>query len=110
MKVLLTGGAGFIGHHVAAHILEQTDWEITFLDRLDMSGNLQRIAETVRLSKRTHAILWQNITLALGIKLVFLFLAIFDSATMWMAVFADMGASLLVVLNGLRLLGKQSSK
>jgi Cd2+/Zn2+-exporting ATPase len=35
---------------------------------------------------------------------VFLFLAIFDSATMWMAVFADMGASLLVVGNGLRLL------
>ena len=48
--------------------------------------------------------LWQNITLALGIKAVFLVLAVFGSATMWMAVFADMGASLLVVGNGLRLL------
>ena len=55
-------------------------------------------------SKRTHAILWQNITLALGIKSVFLVLAVFGTATMWMAVFADMGASLLVVGNGLRLL------
>ena len=49
--------------------------------------------------------LWQNITLALGIKAVFLVLALFGGATVWMAVFADMGASLLVVLNGLRLLG-----
>jgi Cd2+/Zn2+-exporting ATPase len=49
-------------------------------------------------------VLWQNITLALGIKAVFLALAIFGDASMWMAVFADMGASLLVVFNGLRLL------
>jgi len=51
-------------------------------------------------------VLWQNIALALGIKVVFLGLALFDNATMWMAVFADMGASLLVVANGLRLLKK----
>jgi Cd2+/Zn2+-exporting ATPase len=49
--------------------------------------------------------LYQNIALALGIKAVFLILAVFDGASMWMAVFADMGASLLVVGNGLRLLG-----
>ena len=48
--------------------------------------------------------LWQNIALALGIKAVFLVLAVFGNASMWMAVFADMGASLLVVFNGLRLL------
>lgn len=44
MKVLLTGGAGFIGHHVAEHLLRTTDARITFLDRLDCSGNLNRIA------------------------------------------------------------------
>jgi dTDP-glucose 4,6-dehydratase len=44
-RILLTGGAGFIGHHVAEHILRETDWHITFLDRLDMSGNLNRITE-----------------------------------------------------------------
>ena len=69
-----------------------------------MNDNLQRVAETVLLSKRTHAVLWQNITLALGIKSVFLVMAVVGTATMWMAVFADMGASLLVVANGLRLL------
>jgi Cd2+/Zn2+-exporting ATPase len=63
------------------------------------------VPESIRLSRRTCAILWQNISLALGIKAVFFALAVFGSATMWMAVFADMGASLLVVFNGLRLLG-----
>lgn len=73
-------------------------------DVVIMNDDLRRVPETIRLSMQTHAVLWQNITLALGIKLVFLLLAIFDNATMWMAVFADMGASLLVVFNGLRLL------
>lgn len=44
-RVLLTGGAGFIGHHVAEHILKTTDWDVTFLDRLDCSGNLNRLTE-----------------------------------------------------------------
>lgn len=73
-------------------------------DIVIMNDDLGRVPETILLSRRTHAILWQNILIALGIKTVFLLLAIFDNATMWMAVFADMGASLLVVLNGLRLL------
>jgi len=73
-------------------------------DVVVMNDDLRRIAETVRLSRRTHAVLWQNIALALGIKAAFLVLALFDNASMWMAVFADMGASLLVVFNGLRLL------
>ncbi|MDE1947179.1 MAG: heavy metal translocating P-type ATPase [Burkholderiales bacterium] len=73
-------------------------------DVVIMNDDLRRVPETIRLSRRTHAVLWQNIALALGIKLVFLLLALFDNATMWMAVFADMGASLLVVFNGLRLL------
>ncbi len=73
-------------------------------DVVVMNDDLGRLSETIRLSKRTQTILWQNITLALGIKLVFLLLAIFDNASMWMAVFADMGASLLVIGNGLRML------
>ena len=73
-------------------------------DVLVMNDDLRRLPETIRLSKQTHAILWQNIVLALGIKFVFLYLALFDNASMWMAVFADMGASLLVVFNGLRLI------
>ena len=73
-------------------------------DVVVMNDDLRRLPETIHLSKKTHAVLWQNITLALGIKAVFLALAIFGDASMWMAVFADMGASLLVVFNGLRLL------
>ena len=73
-------------------------------DNVVMNRDLRRIAETVRLSRRAHAVLWQNIVLALGIKAVFLVLAVVGNATMWMAVFADMGASLVVVFNGLRLL------
>jgi Zn2+/Cd2+-exporting ATPase len=79
-------------------------------DVLIMNDDLRRLPETIRLSRRTHAVLWQNIALALGIKAVFLVLAVAGSATMWMAVFADMGASLLVVFNGLRLLGGAASK
>jgi Cd2+/Zn2+-exporting ATPase len=81
-----------------------TDVAMEAADVVVMNDDLGRVAETVRLSRRTHAVLWQNIALALGIKAVFLLLAVFGSATMWMAVFADMGASLLVVANGLRLL------
>jgi len=82
-----------------------TDTAMEAADVVVMNDDLRRIAELVKLSRSTHAVLWQNITLALGIKAVFLVLAIFGNASMWMAVFADMGASLLVVLNGLRLLG-----
>ena len=81
-----------------------TDTAKEAADVLIMNDDLRKVAETIRLSRRTHALLWQNIVLALGIKAVFFVLAVFGSATMWMAVFADMGASLLVVANGLRLL------
>ena len=80
------------------------DMAIEAADVVIMSDNLQRIAETIRLSRRTHAVLWQNITLALGIKAVLLVLALLGNATLTMAAFADMGASLLVVTNGWRLL------
>ena len=83
-----------------------TDTAMEAADVVVMNDDLRRIAETVQLSRSTHAVLWQNITLALGIKAVFLVLAVFGNASMWMAIFADMGASLLVVGNGLRLLKK----
>lgn len=69
-----------------------------------MDDDLRKIGVFVRLSRATHRVLMQNIGLALGIKLIFLALALRGDATLWMAVFADVGASLLVVANGLRLL------
>lgn len=44
-KVLITGAAGFIGHHLVEHILRTTNWEIVILDRLDISGNLHRLTD-----------------------------------------------------------------
>ena len=44
-KVLITGGAGFISHHIIAHIIKNTDWQIVTIDRLDISGNLNRLYE-----------------------------------------------------------------
>ncbi|WP_408379813.1 heavy metal translocating P-type ATPase [Paraburkholderia caledonica] len=71
-----------------------------------MDDDLRKIPLFIRLSKATHGVLVQNIALALGIKSVFLVLTVMGLGTMWMAVFADVGASLLVVANGLRLLRK----
>ena len=69
-----------------------------------MDDDLRKLPAFIRLSRRTGGILAQNIGLALGIKAVFLALAVAGEATLWMAILADMGASLLVVFNGLRLI------
>ena len=81
-----------------------TDTAIETADVALMDDDLRKLPTFIRLSRRTHAVLMQNISLALGIKLVFLGLTLVGAGSLWMAVFADMGASLLVVFNGLRLL------
>ena len=91
------------GRHRRCHGRLGTDIAMEARGRGGDERRPRRIAETVRLSQRTHAVLWQNIALALGIKAVFLALALFDNASMWMAVRRH-GASPLVVFNGLRLL------
>jgi Cd2+/Zn2+-exporting ATPase len=68
-----------------------------------MSDNLDRLPELVDLSRRTRWIIGQNVVFALGVKLLFLLLAVAGYAGMWMAVAADTGASLLVIFNGMRL-------
>ncbi|MBB5400417.1 Cd2+/Zn2+-exporting ATPase [Paraburkholderia sp. JPY162] len=83
-----------------------TDTAIETADVALMDDDLRKIPAFIRLSKATYAVLVQNISLALGIKSVFLVLTLLGFGTMWMAVFADVGASLLVVGNGLRLLRK----
>ena len=47
-NVLITGGAGFIAHHLIGEILKKTDWSIYTIDRLDFSGNLNRIVDLLR--------------------------------------------------------------
>lgn len=80
-----------------------TDTALETADVALMDDDLRKIPQFIQLSQRTSRILKQNISLALGIKAIFLVLAVFGSASLWMAVFADMGASLLVIFNGLRL-------
>ena len=83
-----------------------TDTAIETADVALMDDDLRKIPTFIRLSQATHSILIQNIVLALSIKAVFLVLTLIGLGTMWMAVLADVGASLLVVGNGLRLLRK----
>jgi len=83
-----------------------TDTAIETADVALMDDDLRKIPAFVRLSRQSAAILVQNIVLALGIKAIFLAITFAGMATLWMAVFADMGVSLLVVFNGLRLLRK----
>jgi Cd2+/Zn2+-exporting ATPase len=69
-----------------------------------MQENLSLLPGTVQTSRRSQNIIWQNIAFSLLVKAVFLILTLFGAATLWMAVFADMGASLIVTFNGMRML------
>ena len=68
-----------------------------------MGDDLSKVPATLLLSRRTLTVIRQNIGLSLAIKGAFVLLAILGMATLWMAVFADMGTSLIVTLNGMRL-------
>ena len=69
-----------------------------------MQDDLSHVALALRMARKSRQVIKQNILLSLGLKLVFLSLAIPGIATLWMAVLADVGATLLVTLNGMRLL------
>ncbi len=83
-----------------------TDAAIESADVAVMDDDPGKIADFIKLSRAAHVILRQNIVLALGMKSVFLILALMGVTNMWMAVFADIGVSLMAVFNGLRMLGK----
>ncbi|MEE4184866.1 MAG: heavy metal translocating P-type ATPase [Gammaproteobacteria bacterium] len=69
-----------------------------------MTDNLAHVALALRMARKSRQIIKQNIALSLGLKLAFLALAVPGLTTLWMAVLADVGATLLVTLNGMRLL------
>ena len=81
-----------------------TDTAIETADVALMDDDLRKLPAFIRLSRQTLRVLRQNIWLALGCKAVFLGLTLAGAATLWMAVFADLGVSLMVVANGLRML------
>lgn len=59
-KILITGGAGFVGAHFVEHVLKNTDWQIVSLDRLDFSGNLNRMTDfmTPEYKRRVNVVFW----------------------------------------------------
>jgi Cd2+/Zn2+-exporting ATPase len=69
-----------------------------------MTDDLGHLEYLIRLSHKTVAIIKQNVAFSLLIKIIFLLLLVLGQATLWLAVFADMGASLLVTINGMRLM------
>jgi Zn2+/Cd2+-exporting ATPase len=85
-----------------------TDTAIETADIALMDDDPRKIAELIRISRHTSHVLWQNIAIALTVKAVFFVLTMLGTASLWIAVLADMGASLIVIANGLRLLRKPS--
>jgi len=85
------GGAG------AHHAMEIADVVL-------MQDDLERLPQAVRISRKTRRLIRENIVLSLGLKIAFLALAVPGLATLWMAVLADVGATVLVTLNGMRML------
>jgi Zn2+/Cd2+-exporting ATPase len=81
-----------------------TDTALETADVVLMRDNLSALPLLLRLSRKTMAVVRQNVAFALAVKLIFLALSVAGVATLWMAVLADDGAALLVILNGLRLL------
>ncbi|MGH7431581.1 MAG: heavy metal translocating P-type ATPase [Candidatus Methylomirabilales bacterium] len=86
-----------------------TDQALETADVALMADDLTKLPFAIRLGRRAVQVVKQNITVSLGVKALFLALAIPGYATLWMAVGADMGASLLVIFNGLRLLRIEAS-
>ena len=86
-----------------------SDTAIETADIALMQDDLTRVAETVILGRRTLRIIRFNVTFALAIKVIFLVLAFFGIAGLWLAILADTGATLLVIMNSLRLLGKSKA-
>ena len=109
--VLATGGLaaaavtmGALGRWVTSYRLGGTDIALETAGAAVLHGRVGDIARMVALSRRTMGNIHQNVAIALGLKAVFLVAAVTGTATLWMAVLADTGASVIVVANALRLL------
>ncbi|EAW37363.1 heavy metal translocating P-type ATPase [Lyngbya sp. PCC 8106] len=85
-----------------------SDAAIEIADIVIMTDAPSKVAEAIKIGKKTHKIVWQNILFALGVKGVFILLGIVGIATLWEAVFADVGVALLAILNASRVLKTQS--
>ena len=83
-----------------------SDAAIETADVVLMTDSPSKVSLAIDIAKTTRNIVWQNIYFAMGIKLVFIILGVFGIATMWEAVFGDMGVALIAIFNALRILKK----
>ena len=81
-----------------------SDAAIEAADIVIMTDEPSKIAEGIKISKKTNKIVWQNIVFALGVKIIVMLLGTLGMATMWEAVFADVGVSLIAVINAMRIM------
>ena len=83
-----------------------SDAAIEASDIVMMTDELNKIVEAIRISKKTEKIIKQNLFFAIGIKLLVLTFSIVGISNMWQAIFADVGVTLITILNTLRILKK----
>lgn len=81
-----------------------SDAAIEAADVVIMTDEPSKIVSAIKIAKRTRKIVWQNIIFSLGVKGIFLILGAFGYATMWEAVFADVGVTIIAVLNAMRVM------
>ena len=81
-----------------------SDAAIEAADVVIMNDEPSKIVTAIKIAKKTKEIVWQNITIAFAVKIIVMILGLFGDATMWEAVFADVGVALLAVLNAARVL------
>ena len=80
-----------------------SDAAIDTADVVIQTDQPSKIATAIKISNSTNKIIWQNIGLALGVKILVLILGAFGMATLWEAVIADVGVALLAILNAVRI-------
>ena len=81
-----------------------SDAAIEAADIVIMNDEPSKIADGIRISKKTNKIVWQNIVFALGVKVIVMLLGTMGVASMWEAVFADVGVSIIAVFNAMRIM------
>lgn len=87
-----------------------SDAAVETADIVLMTDSPLKVAEAIGIAKQTRAVVWQNIFFALGVKLIFIGLGVAGIATMWEAVFGDMGVALIAVFNAMRIYNSNTPK
>ena len=95
------------GANVGAAMCSGADAAIEAADVVFMNSEMKSIPQAIAIAKATGAIAWQNVVFALAVKVIIMIAGLMGYASMWAAVFADTGVSLLCVLNSIRILYKK---